>query len=147
MAAKNNRASDAGQAAALPSSAATSASTPTVQPNHVQSEEGPAFKAFQWCNPYDRRGSLPRFAAPELACKTLDVANGVRTIVALLSQEDIDAEAGFFDEAAPKARRLLPAQDRFSLERLAMASLDMLAHAAESIVQDWEASLSEGGGQ
>ncbi|MFZ2988280.1 hypothetical protein [Ideonella sp.] len=142
MATKNTRAGTAGPAAALV--AETISEGAKLDSLSAPADPAPMHQPFSCCNPYDRTGCLPAHVAPVLASTTFDVAGGVRVVLQMLEQEEIDS--AFVDDAEQPLPRLLPAPARAALLRLAVTSLDLLAGESERVIERWRASTEEKAG-
>lgn len=112
----------------------TSNTTTCDNQNVVANNGDSIFQPFQWHHPDTETASLPGGAAMRFAGLVLDVACGIQTILEVTEQERIDdgfrADA---DETQPPP--MLDDNSRSRLERLAIASLQMLSNESESLMR------------
>ena len=88
------------------------------------------FEPFEYW-PHARRLDPRARQLAQLASRTRDVAEGVRDILALLEQENVDAVSA--DGEGNPTPQLLPVNVLGNLHRLGIVALNMLAEQADEI--------------
>ncbi|MEO3715807.1 hypothetical protein [Roseateles flavus] len=98
---------------------------------HAESTESPSpvFEPFSWIHPGAAPGGMDAGRSLEFVCSTRDVAAGVASILEMLEREDLDAT--FTDEGGRDLPRLFSNVVRGNLQRLAIASLQLLTASAD----------------